>query len=82
MAKKDKRGFKLTFAELEHMLDIANKIIPIGNPDWEKVWHGHSAAYLTMEQTPELLKHKFQELVCKKIPTGDPNCPPYVREAK
>jgi hypothetical protein len=35
-----------------------------------------------MEWTPELLKRKFQELVCKKNPTGDPNCPPYVSKAK
>ncbi len=34
-----------------------------------------------MEQTPELLKRKFQELVCKKVHTGDPNCPPYVCKA-
>ncbi len=64
------------------MLDIINNIIPIGNPDWEKVWQEHLAAYSAMERTPELLKCKFQELVCKKNPTGDPNCPPYVREAK
>jgi hypothetical protein len=35
-----------------------------------------------MEQTPELLKHKFQELVQTKIPAGDPNCPPYICKAK
>jgi hypothetical protein len=67
MAKKGKRGFKFSVAELEHMLDIIDNIVPIGNPDWEKVWHKHSAEYPTMKQTPELLKRKFQELVCKKI---------------
>ncbi len=82
MAKKGKRGFKFTVAELEHMLDIINIIVPIGNPDWEKVWQEHSAAYPMMERTPESLKRKFQELVRKKKPTGDPNCPPYVCEAK
>jgi hypothetical protein len=61
--KKGKRGFKFTVAELEHMHDIINNIIPIGNPDWEKVWQEHSAAYPTMERTLELLKRKFQELV-------------------
>ncbi len=35
-----------------------------------------------MERTPELLKRKFQELISKLNPTDDPNCPPYVREAK
>jgi hypothetical protein len=82
MAKKGFRGFKFTIAELEHLLNVIKKIVPISNPNWEKVWHEQSAAYLTMEWTPESLKHKFQELVCKKNPTGDPNCPPYVRGAK
>jgi hypothetical protein len=55
---------------------------PTGNLDWEKVWQEHLAAYLMMEWTPESLKCKFQELVCKKNPIGDPNYPPYVRKAK
>jgi hypothetical protein len=53
IAKKGKRGFKFTVAELEHMLNVINDIVHIGNPDWEKVWQEHSAAYPTMEQTPE-----------------------------
>jgi hypothetical protein len=77
MAKKGKGDFKFTIAELEHLLDVINKIAPIGNPDWEKVH------YLSHDkQTPESLKHKFQELVCKKNPIGDPNCPPHICEAK
>jgi hypothetical protein len=64
------------------MLDIIDDIIPIGNPDWEKVWQEHLAAFLTKEWTLKSLKHKFQELFCKKIPTGNPNRPPYVCKAK
>jgi hypothetical protein len=66
MTKKGKRGLKFTVAELEHMLDIIDDIVLIGNPDWEKVWQEHLAAYPTMERTPatpESLKRKFQELV-------------------
>jgi hypothetical protein len=59
MAKKGKRGFKFTIAKLERLQSVINEIVPIGNPDWEKVWHEHLAAYPTMEGTPELLKHKF-----------------------
>jgi hypothetical protein len=44
MAKKVKRGFKCTIAELEHLLDVIGNIIPIGNPNWAKVWHEHLAA--------------------------------------
>jgi hypothetical protein len=67
MAKKGKRSFKFSVAELEHMLDIINDIVPIGNPDWVKVWYKHLADYPTMKRTPESLKHKFQELIRKKI---------------
>ena len=27
-----------------------------------------------------MLKPKFQELACKKMPTGDPNCPLYIKK--
>ncbi len=67
MVKKGKRGFKFIVAELEHMLDINDKTVPIGNPYFENVWQEHSAAHPTMERTLESLKSKFQELVCKKI---------------
>ncbi len=66
MAKKGKRGFKFTVAELKHLLDVIDESFPIGNPDWKKVWHEHSAAYPMIEWTDELPQHKFQELVCKK----------------
>jgi hypothetical protein len=33
MAKKGKRGFKFTVAELKHLLDVIDESFPIGNPD-------------------------------------------------
>jgi hypothetical protein len=57
MVKKGKSGFKFTVAELVHMLDVIDNIVPIGNPDWEKVWQEHLAAYPTMEWSAESLKH-------------------------
>jgi hypothetical protein len=75
-----RRGFKFTVAEIEHLLETIEDVIPIGNPDWERIWQEHSARYPTKERTSESLKRKFQELARKKIPTGDPNCPPYVRK--
>ena len=77
-----RRGFKFTVVEIEHLLEAIEDVIPIGNPDWERIWQEHSARYPTKERTSESLKRKFQELARKKIPTGDPNCPPYVRDAK
>ena len=77
-----RRGFKFTVVEIEHLLETIEDVIPIGNPDWKRIWQEHSARYPTKERTSESLKRKFQELARKKIPTGDPNCPPYVRDAK
>jgi len=75
-------GFKFTVVEIEHLLETIEDVIPIGNPDWERIGQEHSARYPTKERTSESLKRKFQELARKKNPTGDPNCPPYIRDAK
>ncbi len=64
------------------MLEAIDEIIPIGNPDWERVWDRHMACYPQKERTAESLRRKFQTLVLKKMKTGDPNCPPHIRSAK
>jgi hypothetical protein len=81
MATKGRGGFKFTTQELESLLDVIKDIIPIGNPDWEKVWNMHMVRYPKKERTAESLRRKFQELA-KNNPTGDPNCPPHVCHAK
>jgi hypothetical protein len=55
---------------------------PLGIPPGSKSRKEHSSCHPTKERTTEPLKQKFQELVHKKVPTGDPNCPPYIRDAK
>ena len=50
--------------------------------EWETVFHQHSTLWPNETRTNESLKRKFQKLRNKKIPTGDPNCPPDVRRAK
>ncbi len=82
MSPKGKRGFKFTIAEMESLPDVIEEIIPIGNPDWERVWDSHTTCYPKKERTAKLLRCKFQELARKKMPTGDPNCPPHIRSAK
>ncbi len=54
------------------------EIVPIGNPEWECVWERHNSCYPNKDRTVESLKRKFQELAKKKVPTGDPNCPPHI----
>ncbi len=82
MPPKGKRGFKFTIAEMESLLDVIEEIVPIGNPDWERVWDSHTTRYPKKERTAKSLRCKFQELACKKMPTSDPNCLPHIRSAK
>jgi len=51
-----RRGFKFTVVEIEHLLKTIEDIIPIGNPDWERIWQEHSARSPTKELTSESLK--------------------------
>jgi hypothetical protein len=67
MAKNARGGFKFTDAELEHMLDVINDIVPIDNPGWEKVWQEHLSAYPTMEQIRNRSCVSFKNLFAKKI---------------
>ncbi len=64
------------------MLEVIDDIVPIGNPDWERVWDRHNARYPQKEWTAESLRRKYKTLVKKKMKTGDPNCPPHIRYAK
>jgi hypothetical protein len=79
---QQKRGFKFALSEIESLLKVVEVIIPIGNPDWDKILHKHASRYPTKYRTAKLLKRKFQELACTKIPTGDPNMPPPICKAK
>jgi hypothetical protein len=77
-----KEGVKFALSKVESLLEVIDEIILIGNLDWERVWNKHLAQYPTEDWTTEYLKHKFQELACMKVRTGDPNCPPHVCNAK
>ena len=57
---KGKRGAKFTIAELKCLLDEIDEIVPIGDPEWERVWDRHVSTFPTKERTLELLKRKFQ----------------------
>jgi hypothetical protein len=79
---KGKRGPKFTIAEIQSLLKVIDEILPIGNLEWERVWGRHLSCYLWWERTVELLRCKFQQLACKKMPRGDLNCPHYICSSK
>jgi hypothetical protein len=68
--------------ELDSFLDTVEDILPESKTQWESVVETHSARYTAKGHTVDGLKRKVKELHIKRIPTGDPHCPPAVRRAK
>jgi hypothetical protein len=76
------KGFAYSKEELDNFLDITEEVLPISSTVWEHVAEVHSSKYPDMGWMADSLKQKFKELHNKRIPTGDPNCPPAVVWAK
>ena len=76
------RGTNFLREELDSFLDSVEDILPLSTTQWEGVVETHSARYPDKGRTVDSLKRKFKELHIKRIPTGDPHCPPAVRRAK
>ena len=82
MPPKKKRGTGFSHAEVITMLDIMGKYLPIGGDEWEAVATEHQQAWPDTERCKDGIKRKFQNLYRRKEPTGDPTCPPSVKQAK
>jgi hypothetical protein len=76
------RGANFSSEELDSFLDSVEDILPLSTTQWESVVETHSARYPDKGRTVDSLKRKFKELHIKRIPTGDPHCPPAVRHSK
>jgi hypothetical protein len=76
------RGAIFLREELDSFLDSVEEILPLSTTQWESVVEIHSSRYPDKGRTVDSLKRKFKELHIKRIPTGDPHCPPAVRRAK
>jgi hypothetical protein len=72
------KGFAYSKKELDNFLDIIEEVLPISLTAWKCVAEAHSLRYPDMGWTVDSLKQKFKELHYKRIPTGNPNCPPAV----
>ena len=62
------------------MLDLLEKILPIGPDKWNEVVELHSEKF--PRRNFESLQRKYNTLHQKSIPIGDPHCPPEVKQAK
>jgi len=63
------------------LVDLAQKILPIGADEWEEVAILFNTRHET-GRTSDSLRKRFTKLFTTKKPTGDPDCPPVVRAAK
>jgi hypothetical protein len=77
-----KRKAKFHLSKLNFLLDNIENVMPIAGTEWDTVVSIHNEEYPQHARTAESLHRKFQEVVQKTGPTGDPNCPPHVRHAK
>ena len=76
------KGFSYSQEEVDNFLDELEEIIPVTATAWERVAELHLSRYPDQQRSVDSLKRKFKELHNKKVPTGDPLCPPAVRRAK
>ncbi|KAI0666350.1 hypothetical protein C8Q78DRAFT_995032 [Trametes maxima] len=81
-----RRGtMNFSFADVSELLRLIRQHLPIGQHGWERVCIGYNA-YASSSGRPkrdvQSLRTKYYKLVNAKKPTGDPECPPHVREAK
>ena len=68
--------------EVDNFLDELEEIIHVTATAWERVAELHLSRYPDQKRNVDSLKRKFKELHNKKVPMGDPLCPPAVRQAK
>ena len=74
------RGCKYFSEGLLHLVAIIYCVKHIGNIEWEKVEDEHGATYEDRDVDP--VRHKYTIMHWKKVPTGNPACPPEVFLAK
>jgi hypothetical protein len=76
------KGTNYSLEEVDNFLDLVDEILPISATQWERVAKQHLSRYPDKDWSVDSLKCKFKESHQRKIPTGDPNCPPAVCHAK
>lgn len=67
-------------AEMISLAECVYRIKPIGGLEWDQVVEEHSVNYPGRDV--DSLRRKFAQIANTKVPTGNPNCPQWVRIAK
>jgi hypothetical protein len=72
------KGINYSKEDLVSFLDAIEDILPISSTAWGSIVKTYMSMYPDTGWTVDSLKHKFKKLNTKKVPTGDPLCPPAV----
>jgi hypothetical protein len=64
------------------MLETIESVRPIGGAKWEIVADTHMTLYPELNRDALSLQRKFNALHSSTVPSGDPDCPDYIRRAK
>ena len=75
-------GLGYTQEETETLLSCIHEVIPIGPQDWENVLQKHYEKFPETDRDVTSIRRKYNKLHTARVPTGDPSCPPLVRQAK
>jgi hypothetical protein len=76
------KEFSYSKEEVDNFLDAIKEVLSISLTARDRVAEVHLLRYTDLNWTMDSLKRLFKELHNKKIPTGDPLCPPAVCRAK
>ena len=76
------RGANYSNEEVEFLLSCVRSRLPIGPEEWKLVENDHKEKFPEVERSYGSLRKKFNSYANAKIQTGNPHCPPEVREAK
>ena len=64
------------------MLDALEEILLIGPDEWNEVVEQHNMRFPNPGRDMYAIRRKYMTLQRKTIPTGNPKCPPEVKQAK
>ena len=70
-----KRGGNFTTLETMHFLTYALKVVPINRDEWQIVADEHALEYPECNRDVEGLRRKYNTLVKRSAPTGNPTIP-------
>ena len=80
MSGKKKENYRVP--KIESLIEHVDEIEPVTAAEWNTIAEHDYTFFPEYHRTGKSLKCKFNSVTKMSGPSGDPNCPPYVRKAK